>query len=160
MIIKMETDNLEMYIIGIWIIRSNISQNISFCNCPHWEAQSPWTKCRRSFADILCFDWNPKDQTSRTARRSQCTFHNYNRSCWLLHSRKSGLYLRSACIQSCFSFNQLKRQFIPSTARWHLSFWGYIVPNSPHQKPHYRHTAQCAELKFKGLNFRLVPNLL
>lgn len=159
MIIKVEMDNLEMYTIGIWII----NWNVSFCNRPHWEAQSPRSKCRHSFADALRSDWNPKGQTSRTARRSQCTFRNYNRSCWLLHSCKPGLYLRFARIQSRFSFNQLKRQF----SAWYCQMAPLILgahcakfSPPPKKKPHYRHIAQWAELKFKGLNFKLAPNLL
>ena len=106
-------------------------QNTSFCNCPHREAQSPSRQCRRSFADALGSDWNPKDQTSSTARRSQRSFRNYNRSCWLPHSWKSGLYLRFACIQSCsnFSFSQLKNRFSSQYYQTASLNWEHSVPN-------------------------------
>lgn len=115
-------------------------QNISFCNCPYWEAQSPGRKYRLSFADAPDSDWNPKDQTSRTAQRSKHTFRNCNRSCWLLRSCKSGLYLIFACIQSRsnFSFNQFKSQL-----RGGISDFGATLCQTFPKKTLRIHSATC-----------------
>lgn len=70
-------------------------------------------------------------------------FRNYNRSCWLLNSCKSGPYLRSDSYKvapkllSCsnFSFNQLKSQFSPWYCKTASVIWGACCAKSPQKNP-------------------------
>lgn len=125
-----------------------------------WRGAVPQQQRPTQFRWRLDSDWNPKGQTSRTARRSQCTFRNYNRSCWLPPSRKSGLYLRFACTQSrsSFSFNHFKSQFSPQYYQTASLLWGEGA-RCAKSLPKNATEAQY-EPKFKGLNFKSVPKLL
>lgn len=99
---------------------------------------------------------------------SQRTFRNYNRSCWLLNSCKSGPYLRSDSYKvapkllSCsnFSFNQFKSQLSPWYCKTASVIWGARCAKSPRKKPHCKHTQQRAEPQLKGLSSKSVPRLL
>lgn len=84
-------------------------------------------------------------------RHSQSTFCNYNRSCWLLHSCKSGPYLWSDSYKvapkllSCsnFSFNQLKSQFSPWYFKTVSLIWGARCAKSPKKTPLQTRIAMC-----------------
>lgn len=151
----MGKDNLEIYIIGLWItswfwkFKKKKKIHIKKKSTP------PTESC--CFATVLLGSTVPKEQMPRQfcwlpapietrraklpeqPRHSQRTFRNYNRSSWLLHSCKSGPYLTSDSYKgapkllSCsnFSFNQLKSHLVPGTARLASVIWGHAVPNLP-----------------------------
>lgn len=153
----MGTDNLETYIIGLWIISwfGKFKKKIhiekkkitplteSLVLQLSWEAESPGSKCQGSSAELL-----PAPIETQRAKlpeqpwHSQRTFRNYNRSCWLLHSCKSGPYLTSDSYKvtpkllSCsnFSFNQLRSQFSPWYRKTASVIWGARCAKSPWKK--------------------------